>query len=162
MSRATPIAIYLDADACPVKDEALRVARRHQLPVVLVSNSGLRPSPDPLVRQVGVSVGFYAAVNWIAERAGPGDIVVTADVPLAARCVKAGAQVLGPTGRPFTPTNIGMASAMRDLKAHLRETGADRGFNASFTKADRSTFLQALELAVQAARKAAPQAPPST
>ena len=154
--------LYIDADACPVKDEALRVARRHQLPVVLVSNSGLRPSPDPLVRQVVVSDGFDAADNWIAERAGPGDIVVTADVPLAARCVKAGAQVLGPTGRPFTPTNIGMASAMRDLKAHLRETGADRGFNASFTKADRSTFLQALELAVQAARKAAPQAPPST
>ena len=154
--------LYIDADACPVKDEALRVARRHQLPVVLVSNSGLRPSPDPLVRQVVVSDGFDAADNWIAERAGPGDIVVTADVPLAARCVKAGAQVLGPTGRPFTPTNIGMASAMRDLKAHLRETGADRGFNASFTKADRSTFLQALELAVQAARKIAPQAPPST
>ena len=154
--------LYIDADACPVKDEALRVARRHQLPVVLVSNSGLRPSPDPLVRQVVVSDGFDAADNWIAERAGPGDIVVTADVPLAARCVKAGAQVLGPTGRPFTPTNIGMASAMRDLKAHLRETGADRGFNASFTKEDRSKFLQALELAVQAARKAAPQAPPST
>ena len=154
--------LYIDADACPVKDEALRVARRHQLPVVLVSNSGLRPSPDPLVRQVVVSDGFDAADNWIAERAGPGDIVVTADVPLAARCVKAGAQVLGPTGRPFTPTNIGMASAMRDLKAHLRETGVDRGFNASFTKEDRSKFLQALELAVQAARKAAPQAPPST
>lgn len=153
--------LYIDADACPVKEEALRVARRHRLPVVLVSNRGLRPSPDPLVRQVVVSDAFDAADNWIAEHAGPGDIVVTADVPLAARCVKAGAQVLGPTGRPFTPTNIGMASAMRDLKAHLRETGEDRGFNRSFTKDDRARFLQALELAVRAAQKSA-QTPPST
>jgi len=151
--------LYIDADACPVKEEALRVARRHQLPVVLVSNSGLRPSPDPLVRQVVVSDGFDAADNWIAEHATAGDIVVTADVPLAARCVKAGAQVLGPTGRPFTPTNIGMASAMRDLKAHLRETGEDRGFNKTFTKDDRSRFLQALELAVQASRRAAVKPP---
>jgi uncharacterized protein YaiI (UPF0178 family) len=137
--------LYIDADACPVKEEALRVARRHSLPVIVVSNRGLRPSGDPLVRQVVVSDAFDAADNWIAQHANAGDIVVTADVPLASRCVKAGAQVLGPTGRPFTPTNIGMASAMRDLKAHLRETGADRGFNASFTKDDRSRFLQVLE-----------------
>ena len=137
--------LYIDADACPVKEEALRVARRHKLPVVIVSNRGMRPSQDPLVRQVVVSDAFDAADNWIAEQAKAGDIVITADVPLAARCVKVGAQALGPTGRPFTPANIGMASAMRDLKAHLRETGADRGFNASFTKDDRSRFLQALE-----------------
>ena len=137
--------LYIDADACPVKEEALRVAKRHRLPVVIVSNRGLRPSGDSLVRQVVVSDAFDAADNWIATHASAGDIVVTADVPLASRCVKAGAQALGPTGRPFTPENIGMASAMRDLKAHLRETGADRGFNASFTKDDRSRFLQALE-----------------
>ena len=137
--------LYIDADACPVKEEALRVARRHKLPVVIVSNRGMRPSQDPLVRQVVVSDAFDAADNWIAQHASTGDIVVTADVPLAARVVKAGAQALGPTGRPCTPANIGMASAMRDLKAHLRETGADRGFNASFTKDDRSRFLQALE-----------------
>lgn len=149
--------LYIDADACPVKEEALRVARRHRLPVVLVSNRGLRPSGEPLVRQVVVSDGFDAADNWIAEHAGPGDIVVTADIPLAGRCVKAGARVLGPSGRPFTEANIGMAQAMRDLKAHLRETGVDRGFNASFSKDDRSRFLQALELAVRAV-----QAPPRT
>jgi uncharacterized protein YaiI (UPF0178 family) len=137
--------LYIDADACPVKEEALRVARRHKLPVIVVSNRGLRPSGDPLVRQVVVSDAFDAADNWIAQHASAGDIVITADIPLASRCVKAGAQALGPTGRPFTAANIGMASAMRDLKAHLRETGADRGFNASFTKDDRSRFLQALE-----------------
>jgi len=137
--------LYIDADACPVKEEVLRVARRHKLPVIVVSNRGLRPSGDPLVRQVVVSDAFDAADNWIAQHAAAGDIVITADVPLAARVVKAGAQALGPTGRPFTTANIGMASAMRDLKAHLRETGADRGFNASFTKDDRSRFLQALE-----------------
>jgi len=137
--------LYIDADACPVKEEALRVARRHKLPVIVVSNRGLRPSGDPLVRQVVVSDAFDAADNWIAQHANAGDIVITADIPLAARCVKAGAQALGPTGRPFTPANIGMASAMRDLKAHLRETGASRGLNASFTKEDRSRFLQALE-----------------
>lgn len=149
--------ILVDADACPVKEEALRVARRHKLPVVLVSNRGLRPSGEPLVRQVVVSDGFDAADDWIAEHAGPGDIVVTADVPLAGRCVKAGARVLGPTGRPFSEANIGMAQAMRDLKAHLRETGVDRGFNASFSKEDRSRFLQALELLVRAV-----QTPPRT
>jgi len=137
--------LYIDADACPVKEEALRVARRHKLPVIVVSNRGLRPSGDPLVRQVVVSDAFDAADNWIAQHANAGDIVITADIPLAARCVKAGAKALGPTGRPFTPANIGMASAMRDLKAHLRETGASRGLNASFTKEDRSRFLQALE-----------------
>ncbi len=143
--------LYIDADACPVKEEALKVARRHKLPVVLVSNQGLRPSQDPLVSQVVVSDAFDAADDWIVEHAGPGDVVVTADVPLAQRCVAAGAQAVGPTGRPFTEANVGMARAMRDLKAHLRETGVDRGFNRSFTKEDRSRFLQALEEAVRRA-----------
>jgi len=133
--------IYVDADACPVKPEILKVAERHGLPVVLVANSGLRPSRDPLVRNVIVSAGFDAADDWIAERAHDGDIVITADVPLAGRCVAAGAQVTGPTGRIFDKANIGMATAMRDLGAHLRETGESKGYNAAFSPRDRSAFL---------------------
>ena len=147
MSEETPhpSTIYVDADACPVKPEILKVAERHGLPVVLVANSGLRPSRDPMVRNVIVSAGFDAADNWIAERAGQGDIVVTADVPLAGRCVAAGAQVTGPTGRIFDKANIGMATAMRDLGAHLRETGESKGYNAAFSPRDRSAFLETLD-----------------
>lgn len=137
--------IYVDADACPVKPEILKVAERHGLPVTLVANSGLRPSRDPMVKNVIVSSGFDAADDWIAERAGPGDIVVTADVPLAGRCVAAGALVTGPTGRIFDTTNIGMATAMRDLGAHLRETGESKGYNAAFSPRDRSAFLETME-----------------
>lgn len=137
--------IYVDADACPVKPEILKVAERHGLPVTFVANSGLRPSRDPMVKNVIVSSGFDAADDWIAERAGPGDIVVTADVPLAGRCVAAGALVTGPTGRIFDTTNIGMATAMRDLGAHLRETGESKGYNAAFSPRDRSAFLETLE-----------------
>jgi uncharacterized protein YaiI (UPF0178 family) len=145
--------IYVDADACPVKPEILKVAERHGLEVTLVANSGLRPSRDPMVKNIIVSGAFDAADDWIAERAGPGDIVITADVPLAGRCVGAGAMVTGPTGRIFDEANIGMATAMRDLGQHLRETGESKGYNASFTRADRSRFLQALEEAVQAIRR---------
>ncbi|MDQ0457291.1 YaiI/YqxD family protein [Rhizobium paknamense] len=137
--------IYVDADACPVKQEILRVAERHDLPVTFVANSGLRPSRDPMVRNVIVSNGFDAADNWIAEHATTGDIVITADVPLAVRCVAAGALVTGPSGRVFDQTNIGMASAMRDLGAHLRETGESKGYNAAFTQRDRSQFLETLD-----------------
>lgn len=137
--------IYVDADACPVKPEILKVAERHGLPVTFVANSGLRPSRDPMVKNVIVSNGFDAADDWIAERAGPGDIVVTADVPLAGRCVAAGALVTGPTGRIFDTTNIGMATAMRDLGAHLRETGESKGYNAAFSPRDRSAFLETME-----------------
>lgn len=137
--------IYVDADACPVKPEILKVAERHNLPVTLVANSGLRPSRDPMVTNVIVSSGFDAADDWIAERAGPGDVVITADVPLAGRCVAKGAFVTGPTGRVFDVANIGMATAMRDLGAHLRETGESRGFNAAFTARDRSAFLETLD-----------------
>lgn len=137
--------IYVDADACPVKSEILKVAERHGVKVTFVANSGLRPSRDPMVANVIVSSGFDAADDWIAERAGPGDIVVTADVPLAARCVAAGALVTGPTGRIFDTANIGMASAMRDLSAHLRETGESKGYNAAFSQRDRSQFLETLE-----------------
>jgi uncharacterized protein len=142
-------AIYIDADACPVKDEAVRVAERHGLSLYFVSNAWMRLPEGPLIKRVVVSDGPDAADNWIAERVGASDIVVTADVPLAARCIKRGAQVIGPTGKAFTPDGIGMALAMRNLSAHLRETGESKGYNASFTKADRSRFLQALEHAVQ-------------
>lgn len=140
--------ILVDADACPVKAEILRVAARHGAKVVLVANFGLRPSRDPLIETVLVPHGADAADDWIAAHAGPGDIVVTADIPLAKRALDAGALVLGPTGRPFTESAIGMALAMRELHQHLRETGASRGLNAAFTARDRSAFLQALDEAV--------------
>jgi uncharacterized protein YaiI (UPF0178 family) len=143
------LAIYVDADACPVKDEALRVAERHGLAIHFVSNAWMRLPESPLVSRVVVSDGPDAADNWIAERIGKGDIAVTADIPLASRSLKAGAQVIGPTGKPFTQASIGMALAMRDLSAHLRETGESKGYNASFTRQDRSRFLEALENAVQ-------------
>lgn len=147
--------IFVDADACPVKAEAAKVAARHGLLVTFVSNGGLRPSRDPMVRHVVVSKGADAADDWIAENARSNDIVVTADVPLAGRCVELGAHVLGPTGRPFTPESIGMASAMRDLKQHLRETGEIRGFNPSFTARDRSAFLGELDRVVRRAMNTA-------
>ena len=137
--------VYVDADACPVKAEILKVAERHAFEVTFVANSGLRPSRDPMVKNVIVSAGFDAADDWIAERAGPADIVITADVPLAVRCVAAGAFVTGPTGRVFDETNIGMASAMRDLGQHLRETGESKGYNAAFSPRDRSKFLETLD-----------------
>jgi uncharacterized protein YaiI (UPF0178 family) len=137
--------IYVDADACPVKPEILKVAERHGLEVTFVANSGLRPSRDPMVKNVIVSASFDAADDWIAERAIEGDIVVTADVPLAGRCVANGAQVTGPTGRVFDKANIGMATAMRDLGAHLRETGESKGYNAAFSPRDRSQFLETLD-----------------
>ncbi len=141
--------IYVDADACPVKEEVVRVAERHGLPVTFVSNGGLRPSRDPMVRNVVVSKSADAADDWIVENATAADVVITADVPLAARCVAIGATVLGPTGRPFTPESIGMAVAMRDLKQHLRETGESKGYNPSFSAKDRSAFLSALDQAIR-------------
>jgi uncharacterized protein YaiI (UPF0178 family) len=140
--------IYVDADACPVKDEVARVAWRHGLVVTYVANSGLRPSRDPMIRNVIVPQGPDAADDWIVEHVAAGDIVVTADIPLARRTLDKGAVVLGPTGRPFTSDSIGMALAMRELNQHLRETGASRGLNAGFTARDRSAFLQALDEAV--------------
>ena len=141
--------ILVDADACPVKDEAVRVAERHGVALTFVSNGGLRPSRDPMIRHVVVSKGADAADDWIVESAKANDIAVTADVPLAARLVPAGVHVLGPTGRPFTPETIGMAVAMRDLKQHLRETGESKGYNAAFSARDRSAFLSALDQAVR-------------
>ena len=147
--------IFVDADACPVKPEVLKVAERHGLPVTFVANSGLRPSRDPMIRNVIVSGAFDAADNWIVDNVREGDIVITADVPLAGRTVAKGAHVTGPTGRLFDQTNIGMASAMRDLGAHLRETGESKGYNAAFMREDRSRFLGALEQMARRAIKAA-------
>lgn len=147
-------AILVDADACPVKDEIVKVAERHGLTVTFVANSGLRPSRDPMIRNVIVSAGFDAADNWIAEHAGAGDIVVTADIPLAARSLENGALAVGPTGRIFTQESIGTALAMRDLNRHLRETGESKGYNAAFGPRDRSAFLQALDRLVRLALRA--------
>lgn len=145
--------IYVDADACPVKEETVRVAERHGIEVHFVSNSWMRLPEGPLIRRMVVSDGPDAADDWIAERAGKHDIVVTADITLAARCLKTGARVIGNTGKPFTEANIGQALAMRDFSRHLRETGESKGFNPSFTRQDRSRFLQALEEAVQATKR---------
>ncbi len=153
-SAAAPSAIYVDADACPVKDEALRVAERHGLTLHFVSNAWMRLPESPLVKRIVVAEGPDAADDWIAEHIGPRDIAVTADIPLAARCLKKGAQAIGPTGKPFTEASIGMALAMRELSAHLRETGESKGYNAAFTRQDRSRFLEALELAVRRALNA--------
>jgi uncharacterized protein YaiI (UPF0178 family) len=146
--------IYVDADACPVKDEVVRVAGRHGLRVTFVANFGLRPSRDELIRNVVVPQGADAADDWIVEHVAAGDIVVTADIPLAGRALGRGATVLGPTGRPFTEASIGMALAMRELNQHLRETGESRGLNAGFTSKDRQAFLQALDEAATRAKRA--------
>jgi len=145
--------IYVDADACPVKAEVVRVAERHGLSVHMVSNSWMRLDESPLINRVVVNDGPDAADDWIAERVGASDIAITADIPLAARCLKAGATCIGPTGKPFSDANIGMALAMRDMQRHLRETGESRGFNPAFTPRDRSQFLQALEHAIQANKR---------
>lgn len=148
--------VYVDADACPVKAEVLRVAERHSLTVHMVGNSWLRMAADnPLVNSVVVPEEPDAADDWIAEHIGPGDIAITADIPLAARCLEAGAQAIGHTGKPFTEAGIGNALAMRDLMAHLRDTGEVTGGGPAFSKQDRSRFLEALEAAVQAARREA-------
>jgi uncharacterized protein YaiI (UPF0178 family) len=147
--------IYVDADACPVKDEAIRVAERHKLAVTFVANFGLRPSRDPMIRNVVVPQGADAADDWIVEHVSAGDVVVTSDIPLASRTLAKGAHVLGPTGRPFTKDSIGMALAVRELNQHLRETGESRGINAGFTARDRSAFLQALDEVVVRVKRAA-------
>lgn len=145
--------IYVDADACPVKDEVLRVAERHRLKTYLVSNGGIRPPRTPLAELVVVPDGPDAADDWIAERIGPNDVAVTNDVPLASRCIAAGAGVLKPNGQVFTEASIGMAVATRDLMTGLRETGTITGGPAPFSKKDRSRFLDAFETSVRAALK---------
>jgi uncharacterized protein YaiI (UPF0178 family) len=146
--------IFIDADACPVKDEVYRVAGRYGLPVSVVSNAWIRIPSDPLLESIVVDAGPDVADDWIAERAGPGDIVITADIPLAARCLAAGAQALTSTGRPFTPDNIGGALAGRAVGEHLRSMGEITGGPKAFGPADRSRFLSALDEAVNRAKRA--------
>ena len=142
----------VDADACPVKEEAERVATRLGVPLAFVSNGGLRPSQNPLVRMVYVAEGPDEADKHIAERAGRGDVVITNDIPLAAKCVAAGARVLRPDGEALTPANIGNVLATRDLMADLRAADPFRqGGGRAFSRADRSHFLEALDRAVRAA-----------
>jgi uncharacterized protein YaiI (UPF0178 family) len=147
------LTIYIDADACPVKEETYRVARRYALPVKAVANAPLRVPDDPLVELV-VRPGFGSADDWIAEQCGPGDVVVTADIPLAARCLAKRAAVLGPKGHPFTESDIGEALAMRDLMEGLRQGGTVTGGPAAMTAKDRSRFLSKLDEMVNAARRA--------
>ena len=144
-----PVHLYIDADACPVKDEAIRVATRYGVNVTLVSNQGMRPIRAIHITQVVVGAKFDEADDWIAEHISANDIVVTADIKLAARCIDKQARALKPNGHVFTAQNIGAALAMRDLSAHLRETGESKGHNPSFTAKDRSAFLQALDKLIQ-------------
>jgi uncharacterized protein YaiI (UPF0178 family) len=144
--------LYIDADACPVKEEAERVATRLRVRMVLVSNGGIRPSANPLVESVFVSQGPDEADKWIAEACGPGDVVVTGDIPLAARCVEGGARVLKHNGEELTRANIGMVLATRDLMADLRAADPFRqGGGKMFGKADRSRFLDVLDRVLRAA-----------
>lgn len=145
--------IYVDADACPVKSEAEAVATRHREPMVLVTNGGLRPAANPLVEVIYVAQGPDEADIWIAERAGPGDVVVTADIPLAAKCVAAGARVIKPNGEALTEANIGQVLGMRDLMTDLRAADPFRqGSGKLFSKADRARFADGLERALRAAK----------
>ncbi len=146
--------ILVDADACPVKEEIYKVAYRTDTPVVLVSNSYLRLPDHPLLSQVVVSDGFDAADDHIAEQAGDRDVVITADILLAERVLKSGAIVISPTGKPFTVNSIGSAVATRAIMADLRAGGDQVGGAAPFSKADRSRFLQALDVAVVKLKRA--------
>lgn len=149
--------IYVDADACPVKAEVERVATRHKLKVYVVSNGGLRPSVNPLVENIIVPDGPDVADMWIAERAGVGDVVITGDIPLAAKCVEAGAKVLKHNGEALNERNVGQALAVRDLMTDLRSADPFRqGGGKAFSKADRSRFLDALERDIRAAKAAKP------
>jgi uncharacterized protein YaiI (UPF0178 family) len=142
------VRILVDADACPVKEEIYKVAWRHDVPVTVVSNSHLRIPQHPLLSRVVVSDGFDAADDWIAENSDAGTVAITADILLADRCLKAGATVLSPTGKPFTTSSIGGAIATRAIMADLRAGGDQLGGPAPFSKVDRSRFLQALDTAL--------------
>ena len=142
--------IYVDADACPVKAEVEKVATRLSVAVKMVSNGGIRPSDNPLIESVFVDAGADEADMWIADRCGAGDLVVTSDMPLAAKCVEAGAKVLKPNGEALTQANVREALAMRDLAADLRAADPFRqGGGKPFSKADRSRFLDALDRALR-------------
>jgi uncharacterized protein YaiI (UPF0178 family) len=142
------ISIYIDADACPVKDEVYKVAARHGLKTFVVANAFINVPRDPLIERVVVAAGPDVADDWIVERAGGGSIVITTDIPLAARAVKTGANVIAPNGRAYTESSIGMALATRNLMQDLREQGAVTGGPKPFAPRDRSAFLSALDLAI--------------
>ena len=145
--------LYIDADACPVKDEVYRVAERYQLAVFVISNSWIRVPPNPRITSVVVDAGPDIADDWIAERAGPGDIVVTNDIPLADRVLKSGAQAIRPNGQPFTADSIGSSLASRSIGEHLRSIGEITGGPPPFGPKDRSRFLQTLDQAVVKAKR---------
>ena len=145
--------IFVDADACPVKKEVYRVAQRYRLEVTLVANSSMRVPDERWLELEVVGGGFDAADDWIVEHVQPDDIVVTADIPLASRCLKEGASVIGTTGKPFTEDNIGSAVATRDLLADLRGAGEITGGPPPISKRDRSFFLQKLDEAIQSIRR---------
>ena len=154
-SGRTIIQILVDGDACPVKAEVEKVAARHGLTVTIVSNGGLRPSANPLLRHVTVAEGADAADNWIVDTIAAGDICITADIPLAARCLDKGARVLAPNGKAFTQDGIGMALGMRELSRHLRElTAGGQTRHAGFGSRDRSRFLVELENCIAALKRA--------
>lgn len=145
--------LYIDADACPVKDEALGVAARHGIETVLVTDGGIRPPRGVNARLIIVPPGPDAADDWIADHIALGDVCITNDIPLAARCLEKGARAVKPNGQAFTQDGIGMALANRELMQHLRERGEITGGPRSFSKADRSAFLNGLETALQAAMR---------
>jgi uncharacterized protein YaiI (UPF0178 family) len=153
--RSEPVlSLFIDADACPVRTEALKVAERHRMAVHMVGNQPIPvPHGDTRINRVVVPATPDAADDWIAEHIEAGDICVTNDIPLAARCLEKSAKAVSPTGKPFTPDSIGMALAMRDLMRDLRESGSVSGGPAGFSGKDRSRFLQALEEAVQAVKR---------
>ena len=145
--------VYVDADACPVKEEVYRVARRHAEKVYIVANSPMRVPTEDLIELVVVRGGFDAADDWIVEQIGPGDVAITTDIPLAGRCLRKGARVLGPKGSPFTEDSIGDALATRGLLEMLRQAGTIGGGPGPFAKADRSRFLAKLDEFLHAARR---------
>jgi len=153
-SPSNPISIYVDADACPVKNEVYRVAARLGIKVTVVSNSPIAVPRDPLIERVVVAAGMDAADNWIAERATRGAVVITADIPLASRCVKAGAVAIAPNGRAFTEDSIGMTLATRNLMDSLRSAGEITSGPKAFSPRDRSSFLSALDQAIVRLKRA--------
>ena len=156
-----PTRIYIDADACPVKEEIYRVAARHGLPVSVVAGQFIRVPQDPLIERISAGSAMDAADDWIAARAGQGDIVITADIPLASRCVKVGAEVIAPNGKPFTEQSIGMTLAVRNLMTDLRSSGEVTGGPKSFESRDRSTFLATLDQTIRRIQRRRAEAPVS-
>ena len=158
---SNPTRIYVDADACPVKDEIYRVAARHGLGVSVVAGQFIRVPQDPLIERIAAGSAMDAADDWIAARASQGDIVITSDIPLASRCVKAGAEVIAPNGKPFTKQSIGMTLAVRNLMTDLRSSGEVTGGPKSFAARDRSTFLAALDQTIRRIQRRRADAPAS-